>query len=73
MLRQLTIGRILSLPVPKRWLLLGAGLALLAGTAPAGLTAATAGTNQPATPAGIANSPIKHVIEIMIENHAPDR
>jgi phospholipase C len=71
-LRQLTIGRILSLPVPKRWLLLGAGLALLAGTASAGLTSAAAGTNQPAIPAGIANSPIKHVIEIMIENHTFD-
>ena len=54
----------------KRWMALGGGLALLAGVS--GLTPALAGTGRPAGGPGPVSSPIKHVIEIMIENHSFD-
>jgi phospholipase C len=69
----------------KGWMALGAGVALAAGTL--GLTPALAGTSRavpqnavpqnavpqgPAAGPGPVSSPIKHVIEIMIENHSFD-
>jgi phospholipase C len=56
--------------VPRR--LLGAGLVSLLAAAGPGLAAAAGGTDQVARAQGAVNSPIKHVIEIMIENHTFD-
>ena len=64
--------RILSRPTSKRWLLIGTAVAAAAAAATTGLAPAAAGTSRPAAAPGLANSPIKHVIEIMIENHSFD-
>ena len=56
----------------RRWVLIGTAVAAAAAAATTGLMPAAAGTSRPAAAPGIANSPIKHVIEIMIENHSFD-
>lgn len=68
------IRRLTSLTAPDRRMLLGAAaLPLAAAAVTAGLlTGASAGATRPAGPAGLPSSPIKHVIEIMIENHSLD-
>jgi phospholipase C len=71
-LARLPVRRLFPLVTPKRRMLLGAGLVSLIVAAAPGLASATAGTDQAARGHGFANSPVKHVIEIMIENHTFD-
>ena len=65
-------------PTRAGWLATGAALAALTGAAvPAAQAAGTSAPTSPATAAaakldGIAGTHIKHVIEIMIENHSFD-